>query len=47
MPKVEIDGQAYWRDDGHEEFIAVDNPYDRISFKDLIWNQLIKKSEIL
>jgi len=35
LPKVEIRGKPYYRDDRLREFRAVDNPHDRIPFADL------------
>ena len=34
LPVVEIGGQKYFKDDRLQEFRAVDNPHDRILFKD-------------
>jgi len=35
LPKVRIGDRRYYQDDRLEEFRAVDNPHDRISFGDL------------
>ncbi len=34
LPKVKIKGKLYYQDNRLEEFRAVDNPHDRIQFKD-------------
>lgn len=34
LPKVEIKGKLYYQDDRLKEFRAVDNPHDRIDYKD-------------
>ncbi|MGD0784350.1 MAG: hypothetical protein ABR969_00850 [Sedimentisphaerales bacterium] len=36
LPIVWIADKQYFRDDRLEEFRAVDNPHDRITFKDVI-----------
>lgn len=36
LPRVWIGGKEYFRDDRLEEFRAVDNPSDRITFKELM-----------
>ena len=33
LPKVYMGGKEYYRDDRLEEFRAVDNPHDRITFE--------------
>ena len=35
LPRVWIDGKEYFRDDRLEEFRAVDNPGDRITFEEI------------
>ena len=36
LPMVRIGGKIYYRDDRLEEFRAVDNPHDRITFKEIL-----------
>jgi len=35
LPRVWIDGKEYFRDDRLEEFRVVDNPHERITFKEI------------
>jgi hypothetical protein len=36
LPKVQIGEKLYYRDDRLREFRAVDNPHDRISFREIV-----------
>ena len=41
LPLVQIRGRLYWKDDRLEEFRAVDNVSDRISFEVMLWALVI------